>query len=244
MNVCLQDTPVILIQTPDKNNNEEKKVCFRRLFGGLVPPVFHTKRGSQGGFPPLVSIHKFNVWLPPPLPGRATTGWCYYYNIWIWFYFFKPDSWVVDSTLAEGGSIIWSINSNLLMYVYMISIKTCPIHGTLAQIASQLVVDSNSYLQARIYTSQVQDVFHEHHLDFLLQSLWGDLGCDCQSSRLISGVLHRRSSWYSSNWDWQEERFRTYPRKNHDQTVGLQCLHSEFPNPKSHRSPTIAKKKH
>ena len=68
--------------------------------------------------------------------------------------------------------------------------KMCPIHGTLAQIASQLVVDSNSYLQARIYTSQVQDVFHEHHLDFLLRSLWGDLGCDCQSSRLTSGVLH------------------------------------------------------
>ena len=48
--------------------------------GGWYPPVFHTKRGSQGGFPPpWVSIHKFNVWLPPPLPGRATTGWFYIY---------------------------------------------------------------------------------------------------------------------------------------------------------------------
>ena len=37
---------------PTRTTMKKKNVCFRRLFGGLVPPVFHTKRGSQGGFPP------------------------------------------------------------------------------------------------------------------------------------------------------------------------------------------------
>ena len=70
MNVCLQDTPVILIQTPDKNNNEEKNVCFKRVFGGLVPPAVSYKKGLPRGVPPpRVSIHKFNVWLPPPPTG-------------------------------------------------------------------------------------------------------------------------------------------------------------------------------
>ena len=67
MNVCLQDTPVILIQTPDKNNNEEKKCMFQTSLWGVGASSVSYKKGLPRGVPPpLVSIHKFNVWLPPP----------------------------------------------------------------------------------------------------------------------------------------------------------------------------------
>ena len=67
MNVCLQDTPVILIQTPDKNNNEEKKCMFQTSLWGVGTSSVSYKKGLPRGVPPpLVSIHKFNVWLPPP----------------------------------------------------------------------------------------------------------------------------------------------------------------------------------
>ena len=53
MNVCLQDTPVILIQTPDKNNNEEKKCMFQTSLWGVGTSSVSYKKGLPRGVPPV-----------------------------------------------------------------------------------------------------------------------------------------------------------------------------------------------
>ena len=49
MNVCLQDTPVILIQTPDKNNNEEKKCMFQTCLWGVGTSLCFIQKGAPKG---------------------------------------------------------------------------------------------------------------------------------------------------------------------------------------------------
>ena len=52
---------------PTRTTMKKKNVCFRRLFGGLVPPGVSYKKGLPRGVPPpLVSIHKFMYDCPPP----------------------------------------------------------------------------------------------------------------------------------------------------------------------------------
>ena len=75
MRAC-KTPPWFSYKHPTRTTMKKKNVCFRRLFGGLVPPVFHTKRGSQGGFPPPWCPYINLMYDCPPLPGRATTGWC------------------------------------------------------------------------------------------------------------------------------------------------------------------------